>query len=83
MADASVQRAEVAAPLVTLSEDEQMFRDNIRQFAEEKIRPLVHEMDEKGVFDHALIEQFFQLGIMGIEVPEAYGGGAVVLGDIN
>jgi alkylation response protein AidB-like acyl-CoA dehydrogenase len=75
MADASVQRAEVAAPLVTLSEDEQLFRDNIHQFAEEKIRPVVHEMDENAMFDHALIDQFFQLGIMGIEVPEQYGGG--------
>jgi alkylation response protein AidB-like acyl-CoA dehydrogenase len=63
-------------PLTSLSEDEILFRDNIRQFAEEKIRPLVKEMDEKGVFDHSLIEQFFQLGLMGIEIPEQYGGGA-------
>jgi alkylation response protein AidB-like acyl-CoA dehydrogenase len=63
-------------PLVALTEDEVLFRDNVRQFAEEKVRPLVREMDEKGVFDHALIEQFFQLGLMGIEVPEQYGGGA-------
>jgi len=52
-----------------------LFRDNIRQFADEKVRPLVKEMDEKGVFDKELIEQFFQLGLMGIEVPEQYGGG--------
>ncbi len=76
MPDASVQRAEVPRPLVALSEDEQLFRDNIRQFAEETIRPLVREMDEKGVFDHSLIEQFFQLGLMSIEIPEQYGGGA-------
>jgi alkylation response protein AidB-like acyl-CoA dehydrogenase len=63
------------APLTTLSEDEILFRDNIRQFAEDKIRPLVKEMDEKAVFDHALLEQFFQLGLMGIEIPEQYGGG--------
>src|SRR5436189_5815554 len=63
-----------ASPLTTLSDDENLFRDNVRQFAEEKIRPLVKEMDEKGVFDHGLIEQFFQLGLMGIEVPEQYGG---------
>ena len=61
-------------PLVALTEDEQLFRDNIRQFAEESIRPKVREMDEKAVFDHALIDQFFQLGIMGIEVPEQFGG---------
>jgi alkylation response protein AidB-like acyl-CoA dehydrogenase len=62
-------------PLVALTEDEVLFRDNIRQFADETIRPLVHEMDEKGVFDHTLLDQFFQLGLMGIEIPEQYGGG--------
>src|SRR5438128_8733928 len=65
----------VPAPLTTFAEDEILFRDNIRQFAEDKVRPLVKEMDEKGVFDHDLIQQFFQLGLMGIEVPEQYGGG--------
>src|SRR5437868_8661848 len=67
-------QSSAAAPLTTLSDDENLFRDNVRQFADEKIRPLVKEMDEKGVFDHGLIEQFFQLGLMGIEVPEQYGG---------
>ena len=62
------------APLTSLSEDEIMFRDNVRQFAEEKVRPLAKEMDEKAVFDHSLIDQFFQLGLMGIEIPEQYGG---------
>ena len=64
------------APLTSLTEDEVLFRDNIRQFAEDRLRPLVKEMDEKGVFDKDLIHQFFQLGIMGIEIPEQYGGGA-------
>src|SRR5215831_7866218 len=63
-----------ATPLTTLSEDEILFRDNVRQFAEEKVRPLAREMDEKGVFDHGLLEQFFQLGLMGIEIPEKFGG---------
>lgn len=63
-----------SAPLTSLTEDELLFRDNVRQFADEKVRPLAREMDEKGVFDHSLIEQFFQLGLMGIEVPEQYGG---------
>jgi acyl-CoA dehydrogenase len=62
------------SPLTTLTEDEILFRDNVRQFAEEKVRPLAKEMDEKGVFDHGLVEQFFQLGLMGIEVPEQFGG---------
>ncbi len=69
-------RSEVPSPLTLLTEDEQLFRDNIRQFAEERVAPLSREMDEKGVFDHGLIDQFFQLGLMGIEVPEQYGGGA-------
>ena len=64
-----------ATPLTTLSEDEVLFRDNIRQFADEKIRPLVKEMDEKAVFDQDLLRDFFQLGLMGIEIPEQYGGG--------
>ena len=63
------------APLTTLTEDEILFRDNIRQFADEKIRPHVKEMDEKGVFEKDLIHDFFQLGLMGIEIPEQYGGG--------
>ncbi len=70
----TVLQAAPPAPLTTLTEDEILFRDNIRQFADEKIRPLVKEMDEKAVFDKALIHEFFQLGLMGIEIPEQYGG---------
>ena len=62
------------APITSFTEDEILFRDNVRQFADDKVRPLAKEMDEKGVFDKGLIEQFFQLGLMGIEVPEQYGG---------
>src|SRR6202163_3929927 len=68
-------QAAAPTPLTTLTEDEILFRDNIRQFADEKIRPLVKEMDEKGIFDKDLLRQFFQLGLMGIEIPEQYGGG--------
>jgi alkylation response protein AidB-like acyl-CoA dehydrogenase len=63
------------SPLTVLTDDEILFRDNIRQFADEKIRPLVKEMDEKGIFDKDLLHEFFQLGLMGIEIPEQYGGG--------
>jgi alkylation response protein AidB-like acyl-CoA dehydrogenase len=63
------------APITSLTEDEILFRDNIHQFAGDKLRPLVKEMDEKGVFDKDLLHQFFQLGLMGIEIPEQYGGG--------
>ena len=62
-------------PLTTLTEDEILFRDNIRQFADERIRPHVKEMDEKGIFTKDLIHEFFQLGLMGIEIPEQFGGG--------
>ena len=71
----TVAQKPAPAPLVALTEDEVLFRDNIRQFAEEKIRPLSKEMDEKGVFDKELVHQFFQLGLMGIEIPETLGGG--------
>ena len=39
------------------------------------MQPHVKEMDEKGVFEQSLIRQFFELGLMGIEIPEQYGGG--------
>ena len=64
----------VPAPITSLTEDEILFRDNARQFADEKVHPLAKEMDEKGGFDKSLLEQFFQLGLMGIEIPEQYGG---------
>ncbi|MCU1229208.1 MAG: butyryl-CoA dehydrogenase/short/branched chain acyl-CoA dehydrogenase [Acidobacteria bacterium] len=62
------------APLTLLSEDEQMFQQSVRDFAIEKIRPLVHRMDHDAKMDSDLIKSFFELGIMGIEVPEQYGG---------
>src|ERR1022692_242280 len=74
MSEMTLQSA-VPTPLTTLTEDEILFRDNIRQFADDKIRPLVKEMDEKGIFNKDLIREFFQLGLMGIEIPEQYGGG--------
>jgi len=74
MSQATIQTPAPPQPLVALTEDEQLFRDSVRQLADETIRPKVHEMDEKGVFDHSILEQFFQLGLMGIEIPEQYGG---------
>jgi alkylation response protein AidB-like acyl-CoA dehydrogenase len=76
MSDVAIAHDPTPAPLTSLTEDEILFRDNVRQFAEERLRPLVREMDEKQVFDKSLIQQFFDLGLMGIEVPENYGGGA-------
>ncbi|HWK90427.1 MAG TPA: acyl-CoA dehydrogenase [Longimicrobium sp.] len=71
---ATVELSTAGAPLTVLSEDEQMFRDLVRQFAEESVRPRVTEMDEHQRMDPELIPQFFELGLMGIEVPEELGG---------
>jgi alkylation response protein AidB-like acyl-CoA dehydrogenase len=61
-------------PLTILSEDEEMFRASVREFAEGELRPRVEQMDEQGKLDPALIKQCFDLGLMGIETPEEYGG---------
>ncbi len=60
--------------LTHLCEDERMFRDTVRQFASERIAPLVRGMDDAQQMDAALVRQMFELGLMGIEVPERYGG---------
>ena len=61
-------------PLTTLSEDEQMFRESVREFAEGEIRKRVEEMEKQSSLDAALIKQCFALGLMGIETPEEFGG---------
>jgi alkylation response protein AidB-like acyl-CoA dehydrogenase len=63
-------------PLTTLTEDERLFRDSVRAFAEARIAPLAREMDERQAMDAALVRELFDLGVMGIEVPEAHGGAA-------
>jgi butyryl-CoA dehydrogenase/short/branched chain acyl-CoA dehydrogenase len=65
---------ETATPLTRLSEDEQLFRSTVRQFALENITPKVREMDEQQHMDEGLIRQLFELGLMGIEIPVEYGG---------
>lgn len=60
--------------LTTLSEEEQMFRQAVREFAESEIRPHVSAMDEAGQFHPELLQQFYDMGLMGIEIPEQYGG---------
>ncbi|HLH42289.1 MAG TPA: acyl-CoA dehydrogenase [Bryobacteraceae bacterium] len=62
------------APLTQLSEEESLFQSSVRQFARERLAPHVRAMDEAGVFRKDLIEEFFALGLMGIEIPEIYGG---------
>lgn len=63
-----------AAPLSILSEEEELFRQTVREFAETEIGPHVYEMDQAAEIRPDLIEKFFALGLMGIEVPEQYGG---------
>jgi alkylation response protein AidB-like acyl-CoA dehydrogenase len=61
-------------PLTVLAEDEMIFRDSVRAFAEAQIAPLVREMDEAAKIPRALIDKLFDLGVMGIEIPENHGG---------
>jgi alkylation response protein AidB-like acyl-CoA dehydrogenase len=62
-------------PLTLLSEDERLFRDSVYEFADREIRPHVREMDEHAKIPRELIARLFDLGVMGIEVPDAFGGG--------
>ena len=62
-------------PLTQISEDEQLLRASVREFADAQVRPLVREMDEHAKFPRALIDRLFDLGVMGIEIPDEYGGG--------
>jgi short-chain 2-methylacyl-CoA dehydrogenase len=62
------------SPLTVLDEDELLFRDTVRRFARERVGPLVRAMDEAAKLDSALLKECFDLGLMGIEVPEAFGG---------
>jgi alkylation response protein AidB-like acyl-CoA dehydrogenase len=66
--------AERTHPLTVLSEDEAILRDSVREFADAQVRPLVREMDEHAKIPRELIDQLFELGVMGIEIPESFGG---------
>ncbi len=63
-----------AVPLTVLNEEEVLFRETVSDFAGERIRPHVAEMDREGKFRSDLVEELFELGLMGIEIPEEYGG---------
>src|SRR5262249_44639644 len=60
--------------LTTLSDDEGLFRQSVLEFATREIRPHVREMDEHAKIPRAVIDKLFELGVMGIEIPESYGG---------
>src|ERR1051325_7021026 len=61
-------------PLTALSEEERMFQSTVRKFARDEIRPYVREMDDACAFRKDIIRQFFEMGLMGIEIPEEFGG---------
>jgi alkylation response protein AidB-like acyl-CoA dehydrogenase len=62
--------------LSVLSEEEQLFRQTVAEFADTEVKPHVMAMDEAGKFRPDLVTKFFELGLMGIEVPEELGGSA-------
>ena len=62
------------APVTQLSEDERLFADAVRAFARDQVAPLVRRMDEEQHMDEALVRKMFAMGLMGIEIPEEYGG---------
>ena len=66
--------ADLAPPLTRLTEEERLLQSNVRAFAEAEVAPLVREMDDRAQMPRSLIDKLFDLGIMGIEIPEAYGG---------
>jgi alkylation response protein AidB-like acyl-CoA dehydrogenase len=66
--------ADTGQPLTVLAEDERIFRDSVRGFADAQVRPLVRQMDEQAKIPRELVRQLFDLGVMGIEIPEAFGG---------
>ncbi|HVJ07100.1 MAG TPA: acyl-CoA dehydrogenase [Acidisarcina sp.] len=74
MSNAETESVPMPAPLTRLTEDEELFRDTVRQFAQQSIAPLVSQMDEEQHFAEGLIPQLFNLGLMGIEIPVGYGG---------
>ena len=70
----SIEAPETAQPLTMLSEEEEMFRDAVREFTEAEVAPYVSEMDEAAEIRPGLVQQFFEMGLMGIEIPEDAGG---------
>src|SRR6185369_11967820 len=64
----------MSVPLTVLSDDEQLFRESCRSFAEGRIKPLVRKMDEEAKLDQSVIPELFNLGLMGIHIPDDLGG---------
>ena len=68
------QTAAINSGLTVLSEDEELFRSSVREFAEGELRPRVEAMEHAGKIDPDIIKQCFELGLMSIETPDEYGG---------
>jgi len=63
------------AALTQLTDDERLFRDSVYAFADREIRPRARSMDEHAKMPREVIDKLFDLGVMGIEIPEPFGGG--------
>src|SRR5262245_25624541 len=74
MADTETLSSRRSLPLTGLGEEERMFREQVREFAEQRVRPLVRRMDEEAAIPRELIDACFELGIMGVEIPDDLGG---------
>ena len=70
----AIETSAARPPLTVLSEEEAMFRDAIAEFAAREVRPRVQRMEREGKIDPDLITRFFEMGLMGVEVPESLGG---------
>ncbi|MEO6589287.1 MAG: acyl-CoA dehydrogenase [Pyrinomonadaceae bacterium] len=74
MSATALEKENLQNALTVLSEEEELFRASVREFAEGEVRPRVEEMEKAGKLDQDLIKQCFELGLMAIESPEEYGG---------
>ncbi|PYV11589.1 MAG: acyl-CoA dehydrogenase, partial [Acidobacteria bacterium] len=74
MSSETIDVSTSARPLTVLSEEEQLLSETVRQFAEEQVRPRVTTMEREGRIDPGLLRQLFDLGLMGVGIPESYGG---------
>jgi len=67
-------------PISTLTETEELLKESVARFAKEEVLPKVREMDELEQMDKGIISQLFEQGLMGIEIPEKYGGSEMNFG---
>src|SRR4028119_1405964 len=74
MSATALEKEYLPQALTSLTEEEELFRASVREFAEGEVKPLVEQMEHNGKLDENLIRQCFELGLMAIESPEEYGG---------